>query len=502
MTDFNLDRSMDRRTFVAAASTAALALGAGALSARASESADTSDTAESTPAGGDYDIVVIGMGGAGMCAAIAAKEAGVDKIVILEKTAIVGGNTNFSSSGMNAAGTKFQQEAGGDAATDTVDLFISDTLTGGKNMNNVDLVTEMCENSSAAIDWLDEHGITLSDITTMGGASVPRCHRPADKSAVGAYIVPLLQQLVEDNGIEYDLETTATELIKDDSGAVTGVVATDANGNELTYNAGAVIITTGGFGANFDLIKMYRPDMADYVTTNASGSTGDGMVLAQKAGANLIQMDQIQAHPTVYQENGALIGEAVRGSGAILINEAGDRFTNEMGTRDAVSAAELAQPDGKVWVFFDQTLYDNTPVVAKYEARGMTIKGDDLASLCDQIGVDATELQATLDTYNAAVADGGESDPFGRTTGLVDPLETAPFYAIPVGPGIHHTMGGIYINTDNQVMTIESEVIPGLFAAGETTGGLHGGNRLGGNAVCDIVVMGKNAGEKAAASLA
>lgn len=490
-----MSNDMTRRSFIAAAGAAMVAAaGAGVLAASADEAAQA-------PTGGDYDVVVVGMGGAGMTSAIAAKEAGAEKVVILEKLGVVGGCTNFSSSGMNAAGTKYQQEAGGDAATDTVDLFISDTMTGGHNMNNLDLVTQMCSESAAAIDWLGDHGIVLSDVTTMGGASVPRCHRPADKSAVGAYIVPLLQEQVEAAGIEVNMETGATELITDESGAVVGVKAADADGNELTYNAKAVILATGGFGANFDMIGIYRPDLVDFVTTNANGSQGDGMVMAQAAGANLIQMDQIQTHPTVYQENGALIGEAVRGSGAILVNEEGDRFTNEMGTRDVVSQAELAQPDGKVWLVLDQGLYDNTPVVAKYEQRGFTIKGDDLAGLADQLGIPADELQATLDTYNAAVADGGASDPFGRTTGL-GALETAPYYAIPVGPGIHHTMGGIFIDGDNQALTIKREKVAGLYAVGETTGGIHGANRLGGNAVCDIITMGINCGKKAAASIA
>lgn len=496
-----LKTQMDRRSFMAA-SGAAVALGL-AMGSRAfaSESGSKDAKDASAASGTDYDIVVVGMGGAGMCAALAAKEAGVENVVILEKTEIVGGNTNFSSSGMNAAATRFQQEAGGDAATDTVDLFISDTMKGGHNYNNLELVKKLCGDSAAAIDWLDGHGITLSDITTLGGASVPRCHRPADKSAVGSYIVPLLEQLMHDNGIDIVMGCKVTSLVKDDSGAVVGVTAESADG-VVEYSAKAVILATGGFGANFDMIKMYRPDMDGFVTTNAQGAQGDGMVMAQAAGANLVQMDQIQAHPTVYQENGALIGEAVRGSGAILINNLGQRFTNEMGTRDAVSAAELAQPDGKVWVLYDQNLYDNTPVTAKYEKRGMSIKGETLEDLASQLGVDAAALQETLDTYNKAVADGGASDPFGRTTGLVDPLETAPFYAIPLGPGVHHTMGGILVSAKSEALTITSEVVPGLYAAGETTGGIHGSNRLGGNAVADIVVMGKNAGEQAAAYIA
>ena len=490
---------MDRRSFVGAAAAAGMALSAGAVSAFASEKAFSAKDAKASAAGDvkKYDIVVLGMGGAGMCAAISAKEAGAASVALLESEDVEGGNTNFSSSGMNAAFTKYQQDAG---IEDSVDLFISDTIKGGKSWNNVDLVTQMCEGSAAGIDWVAAHGLELSDVTTMGGASVARCHRPADKKAIGSELVPALAQATTDAGVEVFMATKATALTVDEKGAVTGVDAETADGT-VHFDAGAVIVATGGFGANFDLIKEYRPDLADYVTTNKKSIRGDGMVMAQKAGANLIQMSQIQTHPTVYQENGALIGEAVRGGGGILINEQGDRFFNEMGTRDAVSAAELAQPDGKVWCFYDQTLFDANAVCAKYDSLGMSVKYDTLDDLAADLGFDVAELQATLDTYNAAVADGGASDPFGRTTGLVAPLDTAPFYVIPCGPGIHHTMGGIYIDGDNQALTINGEKIPGLFAAGEVTGGIHGANRLGGNAVCDIVVMGINAGQKAAASL-
>ncbi len=482
------DIKMNRRSFLAAgaAATAVCAMGAGVA------------LADEAPAGGDYDIVVLGMGGAGMCAAIAAKEAGAEKVALLESEFVEGGNTNFSSSGMNAAYTKYQEAAG---IEDSVDLFISDTVTGGKNWNNVELVTQMCEASADAIDWVAAHGLELSDVTSMGGASVPRCHRPADKKAIGSELVPALAQATADAGVEIFMETKATALTTDESGAVNGVDAETASGT-VHFSAKAVIVCTGGFGANFDMIKMYRPDLVDYVTTNKEATRGDGMVLAQKVGANLIQMSQIQTHPTVYQVNGALIGEAVRGGGGILINNAGDRFCNEMGTRDAVSASELQQPDGKVWCFYDQTLYDANAVCAKYDSLEMSTKYDTLDDLAADLGFDVAELQATLDAYNAAVADGGASDPFGRTTGLVAALETAPFYVIPCGPGIHHCMGGIYVDGDSQALTIEGNKIAGLYAAGEVTGGIHGANRLGGNAVCDIVVMGINAGQKAAAAIA
>ena len=471
--------TMNRRSFLAAAAATALVPTAAAF-------------AEEAPAGGDYDIVVVGMGGAGMCAALAASEAGVEKIVILEKNAMEGGNTIFASSGMNASETTYQKDQG---IEDSTDLFIQETITGGHNWNNVELVTQMCEGSAAAIDWLAEHGLVLDNITTTGGMSVPRCHRPTDGSAVGAAYVPTIAQAVVDAGIEVVYNCRATELVVDESGAVTGVVCEDGT----QYNAKAVILTSGGFGSNKDLVKMYRPDLETFVSTNAASITGDGMVMAQHAGANLIQMSQIQIHPTVFAD-GSLVAEGVRGGGGILVNNAGDRFTNEMGTRDVVSSAEMTQPDGKVWVVYDQAVYDNNKACANYENKEMSVKADDLAGLADTLGIPADELQTTIDTYNQSV-DGAE-DPFGRTTGFVSKLETAPFYAIAVYPGIHHCMGGIYVDSDSQALTIEGNKIAGLFAAGEVTGGIHGSNRIGGNAVCDITVMGINAGQKAAASIA
>lgn len=474
---------MNRRSFVGAAAVAAAALGTGAVSAFAAEGSAAADAA--------YDIVVVGMGGAGMCAALAAKEAGAEKVVILEKNAMEGGNTIFSSSGMNASETVYQKDQG---IEDSTDLFIEETIKGGKNWNNAALVEQMCDGSAAAIDWLAAHGLVLDNITTTGGMSVPRCHRPTDGSAVGASYVPTIAAACVEAGIEVVYECRASELLTDESGAVVGVKAED--GTE--YSAKAVILASGGFGSNKDLIKMYRPDLETFVSTNAASITGDGMVMAQKVGASLIQMSQIQIHPTVYAD-GSLVAEGIRGGGGILVNVEGNRFVNDMGTRDVVSAAELEQTDGKIWVIYDQTVYDNNKAAANYENKGMSIKADDLAGLAETLGMPADALQATVDTYNASV--GGAEDPFGRTTGFVSPLETAPFYAIPVYPGIHHCMGGIYVDGDSQALNILGEKIPGLFAAGEVTGGIHGANRIGGNAICDITVFGINAGQKAAATL-
>ncbi len=491
------ETTLSRRSLIKGAALGAAALFTGSMfsgvtSAFADDAtAPADDTTAAAPAGGDYDIVIVGMGGAGMCAALAAKEAGIDNLVILEKTPAAGGNTVYSSSGMNASETTYQKEQG---IEDNTQEFIDETIEGGHYYNNPELVTEMCEGSADAIDWLTDHGLVLNNITFTAGMSIARCHRPTDGSAIGASYVPIISDAVANENIDVIYNCRVDDVVVDDDGTVTGVIDTDGN----TYNAKAVILTCGGFGSNPDMIKMYRPDLEGFVSTNAPSIVGDGMIMAQHAGANLIQMDQIQTHPTVY-EDGSLVAEAVRGGGAIIINDQGERFVDEMDTRDVVSAAEEKQPDKKVWVLYDQTIYDNNTACAGYANRGMSVSADSLADLASTLGVDANALQQTVDTYNQSV--GGATDPFGRTTGFDKPLETAPFYAIPVWPGIHHCMGGIYVDTDLQALTIMGAKIPGLYAAGEVTGGFHGANRIGGNAICDITVNGIRVGQKVAEAI-
>ena len=442
-----------------------------------------------------YDAVIIGAGGAGLSAAIAAYDKGLTNIVILEKMAVNGGNTNFSSSGMNASETKFQKEQG---IEDDSSLFAQETLDGGHNTGDPELVQFMCDNSAGAIDWLDSLGIKLDNITLTGGMSVKRCHRPTDGSAVGLTLVPGLVAAAEERGIPTKMSCEAKELVKDGD-AVTGVKV-DLDGKDTTINARAVILATGGLGANAEMVTKYRPDLEGYVTTNQPGATGDGYTMAEDAGAELVQMEQIQIHPTVEQETSTLIAEGVRGGGAILVNSEGNRFFDEMSTRDKVSAAELEQPGGFAWCVFDQQVYDANKAIAKYDKSGLVQKGGSVAELAEAIEVDAAALQASIDAYNAITTDGA-ADEFGRTEGCIAFAEGA-MYAIKVAPGIHHEMGGVKINEKNEALDASGNPIAGLYAAGEVTGGIHGDNRIGGNAVCDIIVFGKNVGEVVADALA
>ena len=438
----------------------------------------------------DTDVVIIGAGGAGMTAAINTAQAGKD-VILLEKMPYAGGNTTKATGGMNAAETHYQAEQGID---DSVEQFVEDTMEGGHNINDKDLVTTLAENSAEAIDWLDSIGAPLPKVSFSGGATNARIHAPEDGSGVGAYLVTSLLKKMDELDINVMYDTKATSLISKD-GTVTGVKA-ESRDTEYTINAKAVILATGGFGNNEDMIVQYRKDLKGTVTTSAPGITGDGIVMAEDVGADLVDIEQIQLHPTVEQKTSMLITESVRGDGAILVNQDGKRFTDELLTRDVVSAAELEQPGSYAYIIFDQRLRDGLKAIEKYVSTGITVQGDTIEELAEKIDVDPATLAETLKNWNQYVADQNDPD-FGRTTGMDHDLSQAPFYAIKIAPGIHHTMGGVHIDTDAQVIDKDGNPIPGLFAAGEVVGGVHGGNRLGGNAVADIVVFGKIASESA-----
>ncbi|MDO4499884.1 MAG: flavocytochrome c [Erysipelotrichaceae bacterium] len=451
----------------------------------------------------DVDVVVIGAGGAGMTAAIVAKQNGLN-VVLLEKMAYVGGNTNRASGGMNAASTK-NQAAAAEKETDekvknalidsTVENFIADTMKGGHDINDIDLVTTMATNSSDAVEWLESIGAPLPKLAATGGTVHYYLHEPEDGSAVGGYLVEQYSRVLNEMNIELLLETKATSLIEKD-GAVVGVKAESDKVN-YTINAKAVIIATGGFGANFEMMASYDPSLANAVTTNSPSATGDGIVMAREVGAADVDMEYIQLHPTVFQADGTLVSERLRSNGAILVNAEGNRFTNDLSTRDAVSQAELKQPGAYANICFDSK-YTEEKLYQKYIKGGLTVQADTLEELAALIGLEGAAVTNFVNTVNDwnSVCAGEKEDDFGRNNGLIS-MDQAPYYAIKIAPGVHHTMGGLKINTNAQVLNADGMAIPGLYAAGEVTGGVHGGNRIGGNAVADIVVFGRIAGQSA-----
>lgn len=440
------------------------------------------------------DIVVIGAGGAGMTAAVQAAQDGVENVVVLEKMPITGGNTTRATGGLNAAFTEYQKA---DGIEDSVELFAEDTMKGGKNLNDPALVQVLTEHSADAVDWVNEIGGDLSVVGMFGGASVKRIHRPSDTSAVGPMLVTALNEELEELGIPVFLETKAEHILVDENGAVFGVEATDRNGNVMGIKCKAVVLATGGFGANSDLVVKYQPGLAGFCTTNHSGATGDGIVMAKELGAGLTDIEQIQTHPTVNPETTDMYTEGVRGNGAILVNMEGRRFVNELETRDVVSEAILSQTGGQCYMIFDQAVRDSLSAIESYIKKGIVTEADTPEELGKAIGIDGAALAETLGQYAGIQASGNDTE-FGRED-MAQPLNQPKYYAALCAPAVHHTMGGVKINTGTQVLKADGTAIPGLFAAGEVVGGVHGANRLGGNAVTDIVVFGRVAGSAAGA---
>ena len=488
------------------------------------------------------DVVVVGAGGAGMTAAITATDAG-KKVIVVESQPIAGGNSVRSTGGMNAAKTPYQdknefKEAAGvektlataaekfaDNATitalaatvksqwdayqanpqgyfDSVELMELDTMIGGKGKNNPELVKALAENSAAAIEWLASIGAEVKNVGAFGGASVKRIHRPVNAdgkvTAVGAYIVPILEKNLQDRNVQFLFDTTANEIIMKDGKAV-GIKGTGKDGHKVTINAKSVVIATGGFGANAEMVEKYKPELKGFATTNAEGAQGQGIDMATAAGAATVDMNQIQIHPTVHIEedgNAHLITEGLRGDGAILVNAEGKRFYDEVSTRDKVSAAIIEQTDKSAWLVVDQAMVDKSAVIAGYIKSGYTVTGATYEELAKAMGVDEATFTSTMNTWNQAVEAKSDAE-FGRTS-FANPLTTAPYYAIKITPAVHHTMGGIVINPKAEVLNEKGEAISGLYAAGEVTGGVHGANRLGGNAVADFVVFGRISGQSAA----
>ena len=440
------------------------------------------------------DIVVIGAGGAGMAAAVQAHDNGVKKVVILEKMPMAGGNTIRATGGINAAETPQQAKMG---IKDSIDQMYKDTMKGGHNLNNPELVKVLCQNSNDAVQWLIKLGGNFQDVGFMGGATNKRCHRPTGGAAVGPEVVKTLYNAVEARKIDLRTENQVVDLIVK-NGAVAGVKVKGEDGKTYEINAKAVVNAAGGFAGNNAMVSKIIPRLKGFATTNHPGATGDGLLLSEKVKAAFVDMDQIQTHPTVVETTGVMVTEAVRGNGAVLINKEGKRFFDELNTRDAVSAAILKQTTGHAYMFFDDDVRKSLKAIEGYiKMPGMVIQGKDLDEVAKNMGVPAANLKATMAQYAKDQAAGKDSC-CGRTK-MERPLNKAPYYAILVTPAVHHTMGGVKINTKAEVINVDGKVIPGYFAAGEVTGGVHGGNRLGGNAQADIIVFGRIAGNSASA---
>ena len=439
------------------------------------------------------DVVVIGAGGAGLSAAIVAADAGA-RVIVLEKMPIIGGNTQLAAGGMNAAGTRIQAAKG---VKDEWQWMYEDTMKGGRNRNQPELVEIMTKGSAEAVAWLEGLGARLPAIKRSGGARADRTHQPEGGETFGPYITRVLLQNAEKRGIDIRTNSKVVEILQGPDGGMRGVVVQDRRGLPYTVEAPAVVIASGGYGNNAKRVAQLRPDLANFTSTGQPGTEGDALDLVTRIGAEVFDLDQIQIHPTQAVGAKTLISETVRGAGAILVNRDGKRFVNEVTTRDKASAAVLSQVRKTAFLVFDDGVKGSMSMMEGYFHLDLVKQGATLEALASRCGIDVANLAKTVGNYNHYQAE--KKDPEFARDDLARPIAKPPYYAIEVNPGIHFTMGGIRINARTQVMSRGKRPLPGLFAAGEVTGGVHGHNRLGGNSMTALFTFGPIAGREAVA---
>ncbi len=447
----------------------------------------------------ETDVVVIGGGGAGFAAAVSAKEAGAD-VILLEKLASVGGNTLISGGEYAAPANELQEKEG---IEDSKEQFAKDVEEAG---GDPELIKVLADHATEDAYWLrDEIGVEwLDSLMFFGGHSVKRSLIPA--AHTGNELIKNYLNKSEELGIEVQTEADVKEILAED-GKIAGVRVETADG-EMIVKAKSVVIASGGFGANDEMTYEFDNEIDEHVlSTNSPGATGDGILMAEELGADTVDMEKIQLYPICDVETGKLLycGDTRLVGGALLVNKEGNRFVEELGTRREISMAIKDQTDYVGYLLWDETSNETTGTMASnpQEAeslfeRGLMVKADTLEELAEHFDIDKDVLLETVATFNENSAK--EEDPEFNLRMLGWQVKDAPFYMMKAAPAVHHTMGGLKINTEAQVLNKDGEWIDGLYAAGEVTGGIHGSNRLGSVAMTDITVFGRIAGENAAAN--
>ena len=445
----------------------------------------------------NVDVVVVGSGGAGLISAIKAKEAGAN-VVVLEKLPLIGGNTLISGAEYAAPMNWLQEK---DNISDSIELFKKDVEKAGGDKELIDV---LAKNALDGAKWLkDDIKVEWTDeLMFFGGHSVKRSLIPKGQS--GKELINKLHAKTEELGIEILTETNAYELIVKDN-VVTGVKAKTKNG-ELIVNAKSVILATGGFGANKKMLNDNDKEIDDKIlSTNSPGSTGDGIKMAQKIGADVVDLDKIQLYPVCDVETGKLLytGDTRLVGGAILVNKEGNRFVEELGTRREISLGIKSQTDSIAYQIWDEDSMQKSKILPTHEIEYNNLiegkklcKVNSIDEMAEFFGIDKNNLKETIKKFNEDSENG--KDTLFNLRRLGFKIEKAPFYCLKAVPAVHHTMGGLRINKDANVLNKNGNIIKGLYAAGETTGGIHGNNRLGSVSITDITVFGIIAGINAA----
>ena len=451
----------------------------------------------------EADVVVVGAGGAGYAAALTAARAGKN-VVLLEKLGITGGDTILSGGAISVPGNYFQRR---DGIEDSASKLAEDMLVGGDNIGDPELVRVIAEGAYDAMEWLTfEADVAWQPYQQFfGGHSVARSPIPYGQEG-SELIVKLDKRAAELPNLTVVRNMKVEELIMNGS-SVAGVKATHLlSDRKYEFSSKSVVLATGGFGSNVEMRVKYNPEMDESIlSTDSVGAMGDGITMAEKIGANLIDMQYIQTYPTCDTETGSLLytGNMRLNMNAICINKEGRRFVEELERRDVISNAVKKQTDGIGYMLFCQKQVDSTGVFRANESevdnlmsRKKLVKADTLEEACSGFGIDAAELRMTLDKWNEYCKQG--KDPDFNYRGTLNPIEEGPYYILAYKPSVHYTMGGLHINVDAEVLDEGGKAIPGLFAAGEQAGHKMGNNRLGSCSIADIFVFGRIAGERAA----
>ena len=451
------------------------------------------------------DLIIVGAGGAGLTAAKAAADQGVS-VILIEKSGVIGGNSLCSQVGINAAGSAIQESLGMEFAT--AELLKEAQMQWGGRENLVDAYVE---NSGKAVDWLAEtlnvafDGKTGDKVDPENPlASVGEDHPSGSdlfmvKADADGYtantLVNALNAAIQKAGVTLYVNTEATELVAE-NGAVTGVKARAADGSEVIFTGKAVLLATGGFGQNHDMVVQYRPDLQYAITDEMAPTTGDGIIMAEAVGAKTVDMAEMQLFPHVPVGDTWLAPMAMPGgfmTTSLFVNQDARRYTTE--GFDPSIAGTLEQEHA--YVIFGES--DMNDTLKHLEERGLVKSGATAEELAAQLNLDGASLQATIDKWNAD-CDAGQDSQFERQPFTLKKIE-GKLYGYAFGVGAHYMMGGVLINEKTQVLDQNENVIPGLYAAGEVTGGFHGSKRVDGSGTGDAFVFGYVAGNEIAAAI-
>lgn len=418
-------------------------------------------------------VIVVGAGGAGMSAAIEAKDQGLE-VILIEKLSFAGGTTTLASTAYNAGGMKLQLEA---EPPFTADDAYKAWIGSGEDDPYIRLLSDR---SGATGDWLVEMG---ADLGKFNGKQV----MTSDGSALGPMLTSVLSKAVEGRGIDLRTETSGKKLITDEAGKVTGIEVEDAEG-AYVISADAVILATGGFASNPELVDKYTPQWSGYPSTASVGVTGDGLLMGLELGAAIADMDNAGPQSVAYDTgHGALSLTNVRYNGAILVNAEGVRFTSESGPSMPIAKAITQQTDGYAYLIFDQTSVDNAALMQQYKDQGYFVEAETLTELADLLGINGEALEQTVEKYHT-VFDTGVDEEFGRNNHIFSRLDKAPYYGAKISPANQTTYGGLVIDLETRVLKEDGSVIEGLYAAGEVTACRGSGTTI-------AIVLGKLSGE-------